>query len=127
MASIKKRELKEAKDKSNLLEQEKNKLKAMEYDQIKAKQQEFVPAAPELKPIPAKKKVKKIIEVEETESEEEYEEVIVKKRVGRPRVQQQQQPEQYTELLYQSAQESIKNKVMEERAKNLMQHLMPRC
>ena len=128
MASLKKKELKEAKDKSNLLEQEKNKLKAMEYDQIKQKQQEFVPAAPAA--TPAKKKVKKIIEVEETESEEEeYEEVIVKKRVGRPRVQSvQQQPQQdYNHLLYKSAQETIQQKVLEERAKNLMNHLMPRC
>jgi hypothetical protein len=130
-ATIKKKQLKQEKDKANLLEHEKVKLKAMEYDQIKAKQQEFTPAAPELKTIPAKKKVKKMIEVEETESEEEseYEEVIVKKRVGRPRLQSVAQPDQnqYNHLLYKSAQETIQNKVMEERAKNLLNQLMPRC
>ena len=124
-ASAKKRQLKEEKDKANLLEHEKLKLKAMEYDQVKAKQQEFVqtPAAPEMKPAKAKKMVKKIIEVEEEESDEsEYEEVVVKKRVGRPRAQQQPQPQQqeYNHLLYKSAQETIQQKIMEERAKNLV-------
>ena len=129
-ASAKKRQLKEEKDKANLLEHEKLKLKAMEYDQVKAKQQEMVNVpAQEMKPTKAKKMVKKVIEVEEEESDEsEYEEVVVKKRVGRPRSQQQQPVQQeYSHLLYKSAQETIQNKIMEERAKNLVNQLMPRC
>ena len=128
-ASIKKRQIKEQKDKANLLEHEQVKLKAMQYDQVKAKQQEMVQPVTK-----AKKMVKKVIEVEESESDEsEYEEVVVKKRVGRPRVQtvpeqhHHQQQAQYNHLLYQSAQETIQKKIMEERAKNLCNVLMPRC
>ena len=132
-AVLKKRQLKEEKDKANSLEQEKLKLKAMQYDQVKQQQQEFVqaPSAPQIKPTKSKKIVKKVIEVEESESDEsEYEEVVVKRKVGRPRIQsvaQQQDQNQYNNLLYKSAQETIQQKIMEERAKSFMNSLMPRC
>jgi hypothetical protein len=65
---------------------------------------------------------------ESDEDDTEYEEVIVKKKVGRPRMQTAQpQQQEYNQLLYRSAQESIQHKIMEERAKNLVNALMPRC
>jgi len=84
--------------------------------------------------VPKKKKtVKKIIKyVEESDDDdaEEIEEVIVKKNT-KPKQQQQQQQQQvkqenqYTDLLYHSSLDRLRERMLNERAKTLVSNVMP--
>ena len=124
-AAIKKKALKETKDKANNKDKLELEIKAMEYDQLLKKRQEFVEGSqaetPVMKPTKAKKLVKKIYE--EESDDEEVEEVIVKK--VKPKKVETQQKQNYNQMLYQSTNHSIQEKLLDERAKSLMQKLMP--
>jgi hypothetical protein len=123
-AAIKKKAMKETKDKANNKDKLELEIKAMEYDQLLKKKQELVdPQTPVLKPSKAKKVVKKIYEEESDDEEEEVEEVIVKK--VKPKKVEKSQPQNYNQMLYRSASHSIHEKLIDERAKSLMQKLMP--
>ncbi len=138
-AALKKKELKETKNKAKNKEKLELEVKAMEYDKLLKKKQDLVePETPTIKPSKPKKVVKQIIrEVEESESEseEEVQEVIVKKVKPKQAIKQEHHmtgrvPNQshttnYNQMLYQSATHTIQEKLLDERAKSLVQKLMP--
>ena len=73
---------------------------------------------PEIKPQKPKRIVKKIIEVESSEESEVEEEVVyVKKKKDKQQVVKQPPKESLNHLLYESAQERLQARVMEERLK----------
>ena len=83
---------------------------------------------------PSKKVVKKIIrEIEESEEEEEEEEVIVKRIKPKSRTlafasareRHTQQPTNYNHLLYHTASQQLQEKLLDERAKSLIQSMRP--
>ena len=130
----KKKEMKELKTKAKQLPIEEVKLSAMKYDELQKRKEDFIKAKEEIvmpkeeKPkITDKKKrvIKKI--VYEDGSEDEIEDV---------RHTQQQQPknkhmtmfsndDSYSNLVYQSACDKLKEKLQDERTKYLISSLMP--
>jgi len=132
----KKKEMKELKTKAKQLPIEEVKLSAMKYDELQKRKEDFIKAKEEIvmpkeeKPkITDKKKrvIKKI--VYEDGSEDEIEDV-------RHTQQQQQQPknkhmtmfsndDSYSNLVYQSACDRLKEKLQDERTKYLISSLMP--
>ena len=140
----KKKEMKELKTKAKQLPIEEMKISAMKYDQLQKQKEEIVkpvekeiiiPVEKEItKPEKPKDKKKRIIKkiVYEDGSEDEIEDL----RHVQP--QQPQQPQQqnrymalfgnddsYTNLVYQSACDKLKEKVHDERTKYLIKSLMP--
>jgi hypothetical protein len=131
----KKKEMKELKTKAKQLPIEEVKLSAMKYDELQKRKEDFIKAKEEIvmpkeeKPkITDKKKrvIKKI--VYEDGSEDEIEDVR--------HTQQQQQPknkhmtmfsndDSYSNLVYQSACDKLKEKLQDERTKYLISSLMP--
>jgi hypothetical protein len=131
----KKKEMKELKTKAKQLPIEEVKLSAMKYDELQKRKEDFIKAKEEIvmpkeeKPkITDKKKrvIKKI--VYEDGSEDEIEDVR--------HTQQQQQPknkhmtmfsndDSYSNLVYQSACDKLKEKIQDERTKYLISSLMP--
>ena len=135
----KKKEMKELKTKAKQLPIEEMKISAMKYDQLQKQKEEIVkPVEKEIivekeitKPVEKpKEKKKRIIKkiVYEDGSEDEIEDL----RHVQP---QQQQPnkymtlfsndDSYTNLVYQSACDRLKEKVQDERTKYLIKSLMP--
>ena len=134
-AQEKKHEMKELKTKAKQLPIEEVKLSAMKYDELQKRKEDFIKAKEEIvmpkeeKPkITDKKKrvIKKI--VYEDGSEDEIEDVR--------HTQQQQQPknkhmtmfsndDSYSNLVYQSACDRLKEKLQDERTKYLISSLMP--
>jgi len=133
----KKKEMKELKTKAKQLPIEEVKLSAMKYDELQKRKEDFIKAKEEIvmpkeeKPkITDKKKrvIKKI--VYEDGSEDEIEDV------RHTQQQQQQQPknkhmtmfsndDSYSNLVYQSACDKLKEKLQDERTKYLISSLMP--
>jgi hypothetical protein len=131
----KKKEMKELKTKAKQLPIEEVKLSAMKYDELQKRKEDFIKAKEEIvmpkeeKPkITDKKKrvIKKI--VYEDGSEDEIEDIR--------HTQQQQQPknkhmtmfsndDSYSNLVYQSACDRLKEKLQDERTKYLISSLMP--
>ena len=131
----KKKEMKELKTKAKQLPIEEVKLSAMKYDELQKRKEDFIKTKEEIvmpkeeKPkITDKKKrvIKKI--VYEDGSEDEIEDVR--------HTQQQQQPknkhmtmfsndDSYSNLVYQSACDRLKEKLQDERTKYLISSLMP--
>lgn len=112
-----KRELKEITMKAKLAKNLEKIELAKKFDEhMKTKIEAQQPPQPELKPQKPKRIVKKIIEEESEESEVEEEEVVyVKKSKPKQQVSQPQQQESINHLLYQSAQERLQARVLEER------------
>jgi hypothetical protein len=74
-----------------------------------------------------KRTVKKVIRYVETDSDDDDEEEVVKKEKKKPLpIQPQQQVEKsYNELLCESSLERMQSKIMNERAKHLITHIIP--
>lgn len=122
VALIRKQELKENKQKAKGTEKLELEIKAIEYDRLLQKKQALQ------EPTKAKKVVKKVIqEVEESESETESEEEVVVKRFAKSKDQKvvKQKPNNYNQLLYQSATQQLQEKLLDERAKSLINSMMP--
>ena len=139
----KKKEMKELKTKAKQLPIEEMKISAMKYDQLQKQKEEIVkpvekeiiiPVEKEItKPEKPKDKKKRIIKkiVYEDGSEDEIEDL----RHVQPPPQQQQynnrsmsmfsNSDGYTNLVYQSACDKLKEKVQDERTKYLISSLMP--
>ena len=83
---------------------------------------------PEVKSeVKKKRTVKKVIRYVETDSDDDDEEEVVKKEKKKPLpIQPPQQVEKsYNELLCESSLERMQSKIMNERAKHLITHIMP--
>ena len=129
-AQEKKHEMKELKTKAKQLPIEEFKLSAMKYDQlqkqkeelIKPKEQEVVITKEEKPKVIDKKKriIKKIIY--EDGSEDEVEDV---RHIQTKQNNQYNNHESYSNLVYQSACDRLKEKVQDERTKYLISSLMP--
>ena len=137
----KKKEMKELKNKAKQLPIEEMKISAMKYDQLQKQKEEIVkpvekeiiiPVEKEItKPEKPKDKKKRIIKkiVYEDGSEDEIEDL----RHVQPQQPQQQNrymalfgnDDSYTNLVYQSACDKLKEKVHDERTKYLIKSLMP--
>ena len=129
----KKRELKELNAKSKQLHIEEVKVKAIQYDQIiKQKEELLKPKVeePEIKQEPEVKEVKEVKEkkkrvikkiIYEDDSEEEIED---KRHIPKPPPTYYNH-DSYTNLVYQSACDKLKEKVQDERTKFLINSLMP--
>jgi hypothetical protein len=138
----KKKEMKELKTKAKQLPIEEMKISAMKYDQLQKQKEEIVkPVEKEIiekeiiekeitKPEKPKDKKKRIIKkiVYEDGSEDEIEDL----RHVQPPAQQQNRymalfgnDDSYTNLVYQSACDKLKEKVHDERTKYLIKSLMP--
>ena len=127
----KKRELKELNAKSKQLHIEEVKVKAIQYDQIiKQKEELLKPKVeePEIKEEPevkkeVKEKKKRVIKkiIYEDDSEEEIED---KRHIPKPPPTYYNH-DSYTNLVYQSACDKLKEKVQDERTKFLINSLMP--
>ena len=130
----KKKEMKELKTKAKQLPIEEMKISAMKYDQLQKQKEEIIkpvekeiitPVEPEVKPKDKKKRIIKKI-IYEDGSEDEIEDM-------RHMHQQQQNNkymtmfnnDSYTNLVYQSACDKLKEKVQDERTKYLIKSLMP--
>ena len=74
-----------------------------------------------------KRTVKKVIRYVETDSDDDDEEEVVKKEKKKPLpIQPPQQVEKsYNELLCESSLERMQSKIMNERAKHLITHIIP--
>ena len=133
----KKKEMKELKTKAKQLPIEEMKISAMKYDQLQKQKEEIIkpiepeitkPIEPEVKTIGKKKRIIKKI-IYEDGSEDEVEDLR--------HIQPQKPPPQnkymtlfsnddsYTNLVYQSACDRLKEKVQDERTKYLIKSLMP--
>ena len=128
-AQEKKKELKELNIKSKQLHIEEAKVKAIQYDQIMKQKEELLKpkqeepkTEPEIKEVKEKKKrvIKKIIY--EDDSEEEIED---KRHVQKLPPPTYYNHDSYTNLVYQSACDKLKEKVQDERTKFLINSLMP--
>ena len=129
-AQEKKKELKELNIKSKQLHIEEAKVKAIQYDQIMKQKEELLkpkeeePKKEEPKKEPEiKEKKKRIIKkiIYEDDSEEEIED----KRHIQKQPQYHFNNDSYTNLVYQSACDKLKEKVQDERTKFLINSLMP--
>ena len=142
----KKKELKELKNKAKQLPIEEMKISAMKYDQLQKQKEEIIkpepeiikpieneiikPIEPEVKTNSKKKRIIKKI-VYEDGSEDEIEDL----RHVQPQPQQQpnnniymkmfSNDDSYSNLVYQSACDKLKEKVQDERTKYLIKSLMP--
>ena len=131
-AQEKKKELKELNIKSKQLHIEEAKVKAIQYDQIMKQKEELLkpkedepkkePEIKEVKEVKDKKKrvIKEIIY--EDDSEEEIED---KRHIQKHQAPSHYNHESYTNLVYQSACDKLKEKVQDERTKFLINSLMP--
>ena len=139
-AQEKKHEMKELKTKAKQLPIEEVKLSAMKYDQLQKQKEDFIKTKeqdivitnpgreiPVSKPKDKKKRIIKKI-VYEDGSEDEIEDL----RHVQPPAQQQNRymalfgnDDSYTNLVYQSACDKLKEKVHDERTKYLIKSLMP--
>ena len=74
-----------------------------------------------------KRTVKKIIRYVETDSDDDEEEEVIKKEKRKPAPIQpiQQVEKSYNELLCESSLERMQSKIMNERAKHLITHIIP--
>ena len=130
----KKRELKELNAKSKQLHIEEVKVKAIQYDQIIKQKEELLKPKeikveePEIKEVKevkeVKEKKKRIIKkiIYEDDSEEEIED---KRHIPKPPPPTYYNHDSYTNLVYQSACDKLKEKVQDERTKFLINSLMP--
>ena len=135
----KKREMKELKNKVKQLPIEEMKISAMKYDQLQKQKEEIIgcpvekeivkPVQPEVKTKYKKKRIIKKI-IYEDGSEEEIEDL----RHIQPKHNNNNNPyismynnnnDSYTNLVYQSACDKLKEKVQDERTKYLIKSLMP--
>ena len=87
---------------------------------------------PEIKPevkseVKKKRTIKKVIRYVETDSDDDDEEEVIKKEKKKPLpIQPPQQVEKsYNELLCESSLERMQSKIMNERAKHLITHIIP--
>ena len=96
--------------------------------------EEVKPKEQEIKPIKKKKIIKKIVYQEASSSDsddaDEVEVVKVKKNKNKkveekPQPQQQNNNNSYSNLLYESSIDNLKNRMMNERAKMLVMSVMP--
>ena len=98
--------------------------------------EEVKPKVEEIKPIKKKKIIKKVIYQEASSSDsdgaDEVEVVKVKKNKNKKVIQEEKpQPQQnnnnnsYSNLLYESSIDNLKNRMMNERAKSLIMSVMP--
>ena len=94
------------------------------------------PIKPEVKPevkqevkseVKKKRTVKKVIRYVETDSDDDDEEEVIKKEKKKPLPSQppQQVEKSYNELLCESSLERMQSKIMNERAKHLITHIIP--
>ena len=134
----KKKEMKELKTKAKQLPIEEMKISAMKYDQLQKQKEEIIkpvekeiitPVEPEVKPKDKKKRIIKKI-IYEDGSEDEVED-LRHIQPQRPPPQQNKymtlfsNDDSYTNLVYQSACDRLKEKVQDERTKYLIKSLMP--
>ena len=139
-AQEKKKELKEINIKSKQLHIEEAKVKAIQYDQIIKQKEELlkpkevikkIEEEPEVKEVNiVKDKKKRIIKkiIYEDESEEEVEDNRYKQKNLSPPAHHNhfmQSSDSYTNLVYQSACDKLKERVQDERTKYLINSLMP--
>ncbi len=107
-----------------------------EKPKIEEVKQEVKPKVEEVKPIKKKKVIKKIVYQEASSSDsddaDEVEVVKVKKQsknkiisVDKPPPPQQNVNHSYSNLLYEASVDKLKNRFMEERARNLVMSVMP--
>ena len=119
----KKREIKLQKNKEY---EEKNQKPTVVEEPIKP--QDISEIKPEVKSeVKKKRTVKKVIRYVETDSDDDDEEEVVKKEKKKPLpIQPPQQVEKsYNELLCESSLERMQSKIMNERAKHLITHIIP--
>ena len=135
--SEKKKEMKELKTKARQLPIEEVKLSAMKYDQLQKQKEDFmktkdeivIPKTKEEIPIPkTKDKKKKIIKkiIYEDGSEDEIDDM----RYTQPQQKNKNMPmfnnnDSYSNLVYLSACDKLKEKIQDERTKYLISSLMP--
>ena len=104
-------------------------------EEVKPKEEEVKPKE-EVKPIKKKKIIKKVIYQEESSSDsdgaDEVEVIKVKKnknkkvdKEDKPQPQQNNNNNSYSNLLYESSIDNLKNRMMNERAKSLIMSVMP--
>ena len=133
-AQEKKKELKEINVKSKQLHIEEAKVKAIQYDQIIKQKEELLRPKEIIKKVEeepekeVKDKKKRIIKkiIYEDESEEEVEDNRYKpKNISPPAHHNHFNNDSYTNLVYQSACDKLKEKVQDERTKYLINSLMP--
>ena len=133
----KKREMKELKNKAKQLPMEEVKLSAMKYDQLQKQKEELIKPKEEIKEeivIPKEEKPKKIDKkkrvikkiIYEDGSEDEVEDI----RHIQPQPKNKymtlfSNEDSYTNLIYQSACDKLKEKLQDERTKYLISSLMP--
>ena len=130
----KKREIKLQKNKEY---EEKNQKPTVVEEPIKPAPSGLRPPAvhevkPEIKPeikteVKKKRTIKKVIRYVETDSDDDDEEEVIKKEKKKPLpIQPPQQVEKsYNELLCESSLERMQSKIMNERAKHLITHIIP--
>jgi len=125
----KKQEMKELKTKAKQLPIEEVKLSAMKYDQLQKQKEELIKPKEEIKPKeikePKKKRIIKKI-IYEDGSEDEVEDV----RHSEPKQNNKymtmfSNEDSYSNLVYQSACDKLKEKLQDERTKYLISSLMP--
>ena len=119
----KKREIKLQKNKEY---EEKNQKPTVVEEPIKHEVKQEI--KPEVKSeVKKKRTVKKVIRYVETDSDDDDEEEVVKKEKKKPLpIQPPQQVEKsYNELLCESSLERMQSKIMNERAKHLITHIIP--
>ena len=111
-------------------EEYKNKVTKPEVIEEPIKEEIKQEKKPEIKAVEQKKKkvIKKVIKYVEEDSDDDNDddEIVVKKKPEK-KIEQQPQPieKSYNELLYESSLERMQNKIMNERAKQLIQHIIP--
>jgi len=128
----KKKEMKELKTKAKQLPIEEVKLSAMKYDELQKRKEDFIKtkdqdvvitkteiAAPKTKD-KKKRIIKKIIYEDGSEDEVEDARHIQPKQINNPYYH-----ESYSNLVYQSACDKLKEKIQDERTKYLISSLMP--
>ena len=128
-AQEKKKESKELNIKSKQLHIEEAKVKAIQYDQIMKQKEELLKPKEESKEVEVKEvkeKKKRVIKkiIYEDDSEEEVED---KRHISKPQqhINHFIPNDSYTNLVYQSACDKLKEKVQDERTKYLINSLMP--
>ena len=119
----KKREIKLQKNKEY---EEKNQKPTVVEEPIKHEVKQEI--KPEVKSeVKKKRTVKKVIRYVETDSDDDDEEEVIKKEKKKPLPIQPPQPveKSYNELLCESSLERMQSKIMNERAKHLIAHIIP--
>jgi hypothetical protein len=133
----KKREMKELKNKAKQLPIEEVKLSAMKYDQLQKQKEELIKPKEEIKEeivIPKEEKPKKIDKkkrvikkiIYEDGSEDEVEDIRhIQPQPKNKYMTMFSNEDSYTNLVYQSACDKLKEKLQDERTKYLISSLMP--